>query len=202
MPRQCNARERRFVEEYLVDLNVRRAALAAGYGPGTARRDAYCWVADARAKPHLFEAIERAQAARARRTEITADKVLTELARIGFADIRMAAAWRTAPAADAEIDPRGKRAPAQTLQLHDSDALDDDTAAAIAEISQTATGLKIKMHDKRAALVDIAKHLGLFVSRAEIGKPGAFDDLSLEQKRERAVALAQELGLGRLDPGA
>ena len=46
-----------------------------------------------------------------------------------------------------------------------SEQLDDDTAAAVSEISQTAQGIKIKMHDKKGALVDIGKHLGMFVER-------------------------------------
>src|SRR5262245_34490639 len=117
MPRECNARERRFVEDYLIHLSPRRAALAAGYSPATARCDAYRWVANAKAKPHVFHAIVEAQAARSRRRAITADMVLTELARIGFADIRKLVAWRTPPATEEEDSGggRAKRAPAQIL---------------------------------------------------------------------------------------
>ncbi|MDQ0475048.1 terminase small subunit [Labrys wisconsinensis] len=199
MARQLNARERRFVEEYLIDLAPRRAALAAGYSLATARNEAYSWVAGASVKPHLFEAVRQAQAQRAERCAITADRVLAELARIGFADIRKVLAWREAPEAEAPDGPRSKKAGA-SLRLVDSDALDADTAAAIAEVSQTTTGLKVKMHDKRAALVDIARHLGLFTDRTELGKPGDFAELGLEQKRERAIALARQLGLDRLGP--
>jgi len=44
-----------------------------------------------------------------------------------------------------------------------ADRLDESVAATIAEVSQTRDGtLKVKLHDKRAALVDIGRHLGMF----------------------------------------
>ena len=61
-----------------------------------------------------------------------------------------------------------KRTVNNHVALIDSDELDDDTAAAIAEISQNATGgVKLKMHDKKGALVDLGKHLGMFTEKVE-----------------------------------
>ena len=61
------------------------------------------------------------------------------------------------------------------VELIDSDVIDDDPAAAISEISQTDKGgLKVKFHDKRAALVDLGRHLGLFTDKVDVtsnGKP-------------------------------
>jgi Terminase small subunit len=46
--------------------------------------------------------------------------------------------------------------------------LDKATLDAIAEVSQQANGaLRVKMHDKHAALVSLGKHLGLFVDRVQ-----------------------------------
>jgi hypothetical protein len=43
-----------------------------------------------------------------------------------------------------------------------SDQIDDATAAAIAEVWQSADGqVRVKLHDKRAALVDLGRHLGM-----------------------------------------
>ncbi|WP_448651758.1 hypothetical protein ACSHWC_28830 [Pseudomonas fluorescens] len=42
--------------------------------------------------------------------------------------------------------------------------MDDATAAAIAEVSQGRDGLKVKLHDKKGALVDIGRHLGMFTA--------------------------------------
>lgn len=43
----------------------------------------------------------------------------------------------------------------------------------------------------------IGKQLGMFVERKEVGVPGAFDGMTLEQKQEKAVALVKMLGLER-----
>jgi hypothetical protein len=49
-----------------------------------------------------------------------------------------------------------------------SDKLDEDTAAAISAVSQGSTGtLRIKMHNKLAALVVLGKYLGMFNERPQ-----------------------------------
>lgn len=47
------------------------------------------------------------------------------------------------------------------------------------------------------ALELLGKEIGMFIERKEVGKPGAFDDMTLDQKRERAIALTKQLGLSR-----
>jgi phage terminase small subunit len=55
------------------------------------------------------------------------------------------------------------------VTIVDADKISDEAAAAIAEVSQTVNGaLRVKMHDKHAALVSIGKHLGMFVGRVQI----------------------------------
>ncbi|WP_052465730.1 terminase small subunit [Phaeobacter sp. S60] len=171
--RKLDAREKRFRDEYLVDLDPKRAALAAGYSATTAASKAYQWVSNSKLKPHLFAAIREAQAKREHRTEITQDRVLQELARIGFADIRKAVAWGSTPADLLEGDEGGDEgAPASVypVDLVRSSEVDDDTAAAIAEVSLTKGGVKLKMHDKLSALEKIARHLGM------LNGSGAGDD--------------------------
>jgi phage terminase small subunit len=99
-----------------------------------------------------------------RRTGITQDKVLAELAKIGFADLRKAVKWGEGIAV---TDDDGNTTISNGVSLVGSEDLDDSTAAAISEISQTAQGIKIKLHDKRAALVDIGRHLGMFTDKVE-----------------------------------
>jgi len=42
-------------------------------------------------------------------------------------------------------------------------------AAAVAEVSQTVNGaLRVKMHDKHAALVSLGRHLGLFTDHVKV----------------------------------
>lgn len=110
--------------------------------------------------------IEELRSAAEKRTGITQDMVLRELAKIGFADIRKAVAWgKDICVVNNET---GETAVINGVVLIDSKSVDDDTAAAIAEISQTAQGIKIKLHDKRAALVDIGRHLNMFTDKVDV----------------------------------
>lgn len=79
-------KEQRFVEEYLIDLDPRRAALVAGYSASMANSKAYMWVRDGKAKPHVFAAVEAAKAKRAEVTQITAEMVLARWWLIATAD--------------------------------------------------------------------------------------------------------------------
>mgnify|MGYP003803577687 FL=1 len=146
----------RFVDEYLIDLNATQAAIRAGYSAKTAQEQSSRLLSNVIVQAAIDERIK----AREKRTEITQDKVLAELAKIGFSDIRKAVKWGDGIAVK---DPEsGAVEIANGVALVGSDEIDDATAASISEVSQTAQGLKIKMHDKRAALVDIGRHLGMF----------------------------------------
>jgi phage terminase small subunit len=90
---------------------------------------------------------------------------LEELAKIGFADIRKAVQWGKGLAVP---DETGEMRIANGVAMIDSSELDDQTAAAIAEVAQTRDGIKIKFNDKRAALMDIGRHLGMFKERVEM----------------------------------
>lgn len=141
-------KQRRFVEEYLVDLNATQAALRAGYKhPDNGRQ--------LLTKTHVAAAIEQGQSQRAARTEITADRVLKEIAKVAFADVR-----------------KVFNADGALIKISD---LSDEAAACIAgcdlvtmnkgegEIEYVA---KIKMADKLRALELCGKHLGMFRENA------------------------------------
>jgi phage terminase small subunit len=87
----------------------------------------------------------------AERAGVTIDRVIAEMAKIGFSDIRKAVSWD------------GNRV--EMLQSH---AIDDDTAGAIAEVAKTKDGVRIKFHDKASALLNLGKHLGMFREQQEI----------------------------------
>lgn len=67
-----------FVREYLVDLNATQAAIRAGYSERTASRIGPQLLG----KTWVREAIEKAQAKRARRVEVTQDYVLSNLVEV------------------------------------------------------------------------------------------------------------------------
>ena len=140
-----SARQQRFVEEYLIDLNATQAAIRAGYSVQTANEQG----AQNLAKLSISTAVQRALAERSRRTGINADRVLMELAKIGFANISDVA----------NIDHA-------TVQ---DDANRDDTAAIQSiKVKRIPTDdgdiveREIKMYDKSKALEQMGRHLGLF----------------------------------------
>lgn len=140
-------KQKRFVEEYLIDLNATQAAIRAGYSPDTAGSIG----AENLKKPEIKSRIDQAMAERSRRTGINQDRVLQELARIGFAKITDV------------VDP-------DTAKIR-PDASDDDLAC-IQSIkikpNEFGTEREVKLYDKKSALVDLGKHLGLFKDKMEL----------------------------------
>jgi phage terminase small subunit len=92
---------------------------------------------------------------------ITADRVLQELAAIGFSDIRDVMSWRDT---DVVIDKEtGDVQTVNVVRMTDSDKISAQAAKAIKSIGTDKDGnVKFALHDKRAALVDLGKHLGVF----------------------------------------
>lgn len=162
-------RQARFVEEYLVDLNATQAAIRAGYSKKTAQEQGSRLLSNV----IVAAAIEAAKGERSKRTEITQDMVLRELAKIGFSDIRKVIKWgETTVRADVDDEGKEVERPYHGIALIDSSEIDDDTAAAIAEVSEGRDGLKVKLHDKKGALVDIGRHLGMFNDKLDLTSGG------------------------------
>ncbi len=69
------AKQSRFVEEYLIDLNATQAAIRAGYSEKTAQEQSSRLLSNVM----IANAVSEAMAARSCRTEITADYVLASL---------------------------------------------------------------------------------------------------------------------------
>ncbi len=138
-------KQKLFVSEYLVDLNASRAAERAGYSKDSAGEIGYQLLQ----KTSISRAISKAFKRRAKRTQVDADRVIKELARIAFASIGDLARWN-----------------ADTVSLVDSEELSDDDKAAITEIVRTESGqVKIKISDKLTALEKLGRHLGMFQSK-------------------------------------
>jgi phage terminase small subunit len=77
------AKQQRFVDEYLVDLNATQAAIRAGYSQKTARQVG----AENLTKPVIADAVAKAQTSRSDRVQIDSDWVLTRLASEATADL-------------------------------------------------------------------------------------------------------------------
>jgi phage terminase small subunit len=165
MSGKLTPRQERFVKEYLIDLNGTQAAIRAGYSARTAKEQAF----DLLTRPHIREAVEKGRARISAKLDISQERVLAELAKIGFSDIRKVVTWRgltTEVGEDEDGLPLTRTF--NEVALKDSDKIEADTASTISEISQSKDGaLKIKLHDKIAALGMIGKHLGMFTEKHE-----------------------------------
>ena len=142
-----------FVKEYLIDKNATQAAIRAGYSAKTADRIG----PELLGKTCVEAAVNRNLIKQQERTEVTADRVLRELAAIAFADTRRL--YRE----DGSIKSPGE--------------LDDRTASALAGIDTEerdgedgyrAYTRKVKQWDKVKALELLGKHLGLYPTRGTL----------------------------------
>lgn len=78
-----NAKQERFCQEYIIDLNATQAAIRAGYSQDTAGSQAH----DLLKKPEVQTEIDRLKSERSRQTKIDANWLLTRLAAEAEADI-------------------------------------------------------------------------------------------------------------------
>lgn len=151
---KLTAKQIRFVDEYMVDFNATQAAIRAGYKAKTA----HVIGAENLRKPKIAEEISRRQKDLQRRTEISQDRVVKELARIAFADATDYACVETLTYENED----GTVSPVQIVSPKDTDTLSDDQRAAIAGIKHGANGIEIKLHDKIKALELLGRHIGMF----------------------------------------
>jgi len=138
-------KQKRFCEEYLIDLNARQAAIRAGYSEKTATEIGY----ENLTKPHIQEYVSSLREEQQKRTGITSDRVLQEIAKSAFANIKNL------------YDEDGKLKPPHKL--------DDDVSATILSFKNGVSGVEeYKVHSKDKNLEMLGRHLGLFIDKQEI----------------------------------
>lgn len=143
-------KQKRFADEWLIDLNGTQAAIRAGYSPETAASIA----SENLRKPEIEKYIAKAMAERSRRTGVNQDRVVLELAKIAF--IKMTDV----------VDADGRIR---------EDAREEDLSC-IESIkckkSVTDTGSseerEVKVSSKMKALELLGKHLGMWNDKLEV----------------------------------
>lgn len=146
---KLTAKQRQFCLEYIVDFNATEAAIRAGYSAKTATAAAARMLTIV----NIASEIQKNIAERRERTKIEADRVLQEMAAIGFSNIKKVASWA-----------------ANGVTIIDSEDISDDVARAVAQVTErttssqysSSTTINVKMHDKCKALDMMAKHLGMY----------------------------------------
>lgn len=142
--KKLTAKQQLFVDEYLIDLNATQAAIRAGYSPKNADKIGFELLGKTR------DSIDRAIAVRSRRTGISQDRVIIELARIALVKPTDVINTETA-----------------TVKIN----ISDDDAAAIAGIKikdGKFTEREVRLHDKVKALELLGRHLGMFKDKVEL----------------------------------
>ena len=173
-----NAKERRFVEEYLIDLDPKRAAIEAGYSKTVAATKAYQWVSDAALKPHVYAAIAEAKAKRSERTRIDADWVLQRLAKLEQTSI-----------GDFLMFPEGGGTPvfdlsaATQAQMSGIEGLQIDCRREKGADGGVVEKIKITLPNKLKTLELIGKHVDVqaYRDRLAVEEPNILDQLTFEE---------------------
>lgn len=144
-------KQKRFVEEYLIDLNATQAAIRAGYSVKTADQQGSRMLANVKVQ----QAISVAMAERSKRTGVNQDRVVLELAKIAF--VKMTDI----------VDP-------DTGEIR-CDASDDDLACIEGikcKRSTTDTGysveIDVKIASKLKALEKLGQHLGMWNDKIDV----------------------------------
>jgi phage terminase small subunit len=149
---ELNPKQKRFVEEYLVDMNATQAYIRAGYSPKNADVNS----TQLMGRPSVRACIDKAIAERSRRTGVTVDRVVRELARIALAD------------------------PTKIINTETGEIVTDDNEdnnAAIASIRVKTTKTKdgedvidreVRVWDKNKALELLGKHLGMYTDKLQV----------------------------------
>jgi len=153
---QLTPKQQRFADEYLIDLNATQAAIRAGYSPRSADVTAARLLANARIRAY----IDQRMAELSRRTGVTQERIIRELARIAFVN------------------------PPEVVDMDEArimaTATEDDTAA-IASVkvktipTESGTGIEreIRFADKIKALELLGKRFGMWIDKQQIDVQGA-----------------------------
>lgn len=160
--RKLTTKQRLFVFEYLIDLNATKAAERAGYSRKTARSIGQ----ENLTKPDILAEIAEQQSRRLQRLGITADAVLEEIAKIAFSN--MLDYVSITPTGEARVDlsklTREQAAAISEITVEEFMERTGEGDSGLEKVKRT----KFKLADKRAALVDLGRHLKLFTEKVKV----------------------------------
>lgn len=149
MSLKLTPKQKLFCDYYLISLNATEASIKAGYSKKTAKEIG----AENLTKPNIKEYLQNSMNKRAEKLEITADKVIGEIAKLAFANTTDIL----------EITDHG-------VTIKDLSKLDTTCIASAEEVFDKEgmrVGVKVKLHDKTKNLELLGRHLGLFKDKVE-----------------------------------
>ena len=144
-------RQQLFIDEYMIDRNATQAAIRAGYSAKNADKIG----PELLGKTRVKQAIEEAIAIQSRRTGITADRVLQEIAKLAFIN----------PTDVIDMDEATIRGEANR---------DDTAAIQSVRVKRIPTDCgdiverEVKVYNKLDALKSLGQHLGMFKNEIDL----------------------------------
>ena len=140
---------KRFGEEYIIDLHITNAAIRAKYS----KKTAYSIGQRLLKNVEMQEYIQNLMKERSERTNITQDKVLEELFHLGFSNIKNYI----------------KASTDGFIVFKDIDQISEEDARAIEAIKVNVKEGKIefKLHSKTKTIEMMGRHLGMFLDKTE-----------------------------------
>ncbi len=150
MARKLTAKQQRFVDEYLIDLNATQAAIRAGYSVNTANEQG----SQNLTKLSIQQAIAERMAERSKRTGVNQDRVVLELAKVAFVkmtDIVTSEGKIKETATDDDLS---------CIESVKYKCSDSDTGSSVER--------EVKIASKLKALELLGKHLGMWNDKVDL----------------------------------
>jgi phage terminase small subunit len=171
-------RQRMFCLEYLrLRFNGARAAIEAGYSADSAKQIAH----ELLQKPHIKAYLDEAKAEAAERTKVSRDRVVEELARVAFLNMKDIADWKGG---------RPVLKDAWEVRYEDSAGIKgfsySQSSSSGSESDSSSESYTFSTHDKVKALELLAKHTGALEARPpspEDDLKDALDALDVEDRK-------------------
>jgi len=165
-------KQKRFVDEYLIDMNATAAAIRAGYSEKTAQEQSSRMLLNVIISEHLA----KRRASLEKRTEVSQDKVIKELAKIGFANMTDYLDYKTMLRETGQ-DANGDIIHDWAMSVVAKDSSEVD-GSPIQEVSISKDGtFKFKLYSKLDALEKIGRYLGMFDKPPDDTTPKALERL-------------------------
>lgn len=158
---KLNEKQKRFCDEYLVDLNATQAAIRAGYKPKYVNKNVHKILNNT----NIQEYLEKRMKDREERTEITQDDVVKEIAAIAFSNPSdfFKIIDRPITAGGVPVhDENGEIKTYKDVEFVNTDNLSKANKKAIAGLKMGSNGIEVKLNDKLKALELLGRHLGVF----------------------------------------
>lgn len=183
--------QKRFCDEYLIDLNATRAYKVAY---SSCKKDETANAASSRMLRNVKvqEYISEKQQEIEERTEVTQDMVIKELAAIAFSKAsdyaKLKKMKRNVPVFDGEDIVDYKEEEYTGIEFTPTDELSEEQKKALAGIKEGKFGIQVDSCDKVKALELLGKHLGMFKEKVTIdgnvNTNNPFSGMSTEELRK------------------